>query len=85
MKVNCGVLIKYISDQLPVILCTSISKIASQHAQQCCYFIDQKVRLYFKALSESDITPILSDTDPHFSFQKLQKLYTIDFEKFFFY
>ena len=70
MKINCGVL-----THLPVIMCTSISKISHQNVQQCRHFTNQNVNLFSKALSESDITPILCDSDPNSSYQKLQKFY----------
>ena len=63
-------------------MCSSICKI-SNNVQQCRHFSDQNVNLFSKALSESDITPILCDTDPNFSYQKLQKLYMNEFENFF--
>ena len=44
-----------ISDQFPVIMCTSISKISHQNVQQCRHFTDKNVNLFSKALSESDI------------------------------
>ena len=59
---NCGILTHCISDHLPVIMCTSISKIFHQNVQQCRHFSDPNVYLFSKALSESDITPILCDT-----------------------
>ena len=83
MKINCGVLTHCISDHLPVIMCTSISKISHQNVQQCRHFTDKNVYLFSKALSESDITPILCDSDPNSSYQKLQKLYMNKFENFF--
>ena len=83
MKINYGILTHCISDHLPVIMCTSISKIFHQNVQQCRHFSDQNVNLFSKALSESDITPILCDTDPNSSYQKLQKLYMNKFENFF--
>ena len=65
-----------ISDHLPVIMCTSISKLSHQNVQQCRHFRDQNVNLFSKALSESNITLILCDSDPNSSYQKLQKLYS---------
>ena len=59
MKINCGVLTHCISDHLPVIMCTSISKISHQNVQQCCHFSDLNANLLSKALLESNITPIL--------------------------
>ena len=49
-----------ISDHLPVIICTSISKIFHQNVQQCCHFIDENVNTctFSEALSESNITSI---------------------------
>ena len=82
MKINCGVLTHCISDCLPVITCTSISKISHPNVQQCRHFTDQNVYLFFKALSESNITPILCDSNPNSSYQKLQKLYMNKFENF---
>ena len=64
-------------------MCTSISKISYQNVQQCRRFSDQNVSLFSKPLSESDITPILCDTDSNSSYQKLQKLYMNKFEKYF--
>ena len=83
MKINCGVLTHCISDYLPVIMCTSISKMSYQNVQRCRHFTDQNVNLFSKALSESDITPISCDSDPNSSYQKLQKLYMNKFENFF--
>ena len=64
-------------------MCTSISKISHQNVQQCRRFLDQNVSLFSKFLSESDIIPILCDTDSNSSYQKLQKLYMNKFEKCF--
>ena len=83
MKISCGVLTHCISDHLPVIMCTSISKISHQNVQQCCHFTDQNVNLFSKTLSESDITSILCDSDPNSSYLKLQKLYMNKCENFF--
>ena len=82
MKINYGILTHCISNHLPVITCTSSCKI-SNNVQQCRHFSDQNINLFSKALSESDITPILCDTDPNSSYQKLQKLYMNEFENFF--
>ena len=68
MKINCCVLTHCISDHLPVLMCISISKISHQKVQQYCHFTDQNVYLFSKALSESDITPILCDSDPNSSY-----------------
>ena len=83
IKINYGILTHCISDHLPVIMCTSMSKISHQSVQQCRHFSDQNANLFSKALSESDITPIFCDTDPNSSYQKLQKLYKNKFENFF--
>ena len=107
MKINCGILTHCISDHLPVIMCTSISKIFHENVQQsrhfsdrkfCCtsiskifhenvqqsrHFSDRNVNLFSKALLESDITPILCNTDPNSSYPKLQKLYMNTFKIFF--
>ena len=64
-------------------MCISISKISRQNVQQCGHFLDQNVNLFSKALSESNITPVLCDTDPNSSYPKLQKLYMNKFENFF--
>ena len=82
IKINCCILTHCISDHLSVIMCTSISKIFHQNVQQCRHFSDQNVNLFSKALSESDITPILCDTDPNSNYQKLQKLYMNKFENY---
>ena len=81
MKINCGVLTHCISDHLPVIMCTSISKMSHQNVQRCLHFTDQNVYLFSKALS--GIIPILCDSDQNSSYQKLQKLYMNKFENFF--
>ena len=73
MKIDCGILTHCISDHLPVIMCTSISKILHQNVQQYRHFTDQNVYLFSKALSESDITPILCDSDPKFQLPKITK------------
>ena len=83
MKINCGVLTHCIFDHLPVIMCTFISKISHKNVQHCRHFTDQNVNLFSKALPESDITPILCDSDPNSSYQKLQKFYVNKFENFF--
>ena len=82
MKINCGILTHCISDHLPLIMCTSIRKV-SNNVQQCRHFSNQDINLFSKTLSESDITPILCDTDPNSSYQKLQKLYMNEYENFF--
>ena len=83
MKINCGILTHCISDHLPVIMCTSISKIFHENVQQSRHFSDRNVNLFSKALLESDITPILCNTDPNSSYPKLQKLYMNTFKIFF--
>ena len=52
MKINCDVLTHCISDHLPVMMCTSISKISHQNVQQCRHFTDQNptIRWLFNRL-----------------------------------
>ena len=71
MKINCGIVTHCISNHLPVIMCTSISKIFHQNVQQCRHFSDQNVSLFSKAFSESGITPILCDSNPNSSYPKI--------------